>query len=100
MGFHARFFAAAAIVSAAGCATDADVRSLREEPSFQVGYGDGCSTALEEGKSFSTKRLRDEYLFDNDRAYRSGWRQGYLECGDKIPEQTTGGRILGEGDDF
>lgn len=84
---------------ASGCASD-DVMALAEEPNYQVGYGDGCVTASEEDKSFSTTRERDEYLFDNDRAYRAGWRQGYLQCGGRASEPNDGGRILGQPNEY
>ena len=68
---------------------------LSEEPGFVAGYGDGCATASEEEKSFSTKRTRDAYAFENDRAYRAGWRQGYLTCKNPVAPPDNGGRILG-----
>lgn len=86
-------------VLAAGCAS-ADLQALREAPGFQAGYVDGCETASEQEKSFSTTRVRDAYAFDNDEAYRAGWRRGFMECGDIIPEPKDGGRILGEGGEY
>lgn len=103
---HARLiqaagFAAAglAVALAAGCASD-ETLALAEEPSFQQGYGDGCVTSTEEDKSFSTKRERDEYLFANDRAYRAGWRQGYVQCGGRASPPNDGGRILGQQNEY
>lgn len=93
------YFAAAAF-ALGGCATSADLQALREAPGFQAGYGDGCSTAAEEDKSFSTRQVRDAYQFENDDAYRAGWRQGYLECVNAIPEAKDGGRILGERNEY
>ncbi|MBB5518244.1 hypothetical protein [Amphiplicatus metriothermophilus] len=83
----------------AGCASQEALR-LSQEPTWQVGYGDGCVTATEEDKSFSTKRARDAYLFDNDRAYRAGWRQGYLQCGGRASNSDDGGRILGQQNEY
>ena len=91
---------ATTVVLLGGCATDVDVLALQESPSFQVGYGDGCTTASEEDKSFSTRQTRDAYAFDNDQAYKAGWRQGYLECTNVIPEPKDGGRILGERNEY
>ena len=92
---------AALLVSAlTGCASSLENQQLREAPGFQAGYVDGCATAQEEEKSFSTRRQRDAYAFDNDEAYRVGWRQGYLECSNTIPEPKDGGRILGEGREY
>ncbi len=83
-----------------GCATSADIEALREYPGFQAGYADGCLTSTEEDKSFSTASSRDSYAFDNDKAYRAGWRQGYLECTSRVPSQNNGGRVLGERDQY
>jgi len=91
---------AAAMTAAAGCVSNAELAALREEPGFAAGYGDGCSTAGEEDKSFSTKQTRDAYSFENDAAYRAGWRQGYLECSNTTPEAKDGGRILGERNEY
>jgi hypothetical protein len=95
--------AASAALGAAlltGCATDPNVENLRESPSFQLGYSDGCLTSTEEDKSFSSKSSRDAYSFKNDKAYRAGWRQGYFECSSRIPDSNNGGRVLGERDDY
>lgn len=90
----------AVAVAATGCASYADMEALRETPGFAAGYGDGCTTATEEDKSFSTKRARDAYAFENDEGYRAGWRQGYLECSTQTPEAKDGGRILGERNEY
>lgn len=91
--------AACLFVAAGGCASD-ETLSLTEQPGYQAGYGDGCVTATEQDKSFSTKRVRDEYLFANDRAYRAGWRQGYLQCGGRASPPNDGGRILGQENEY
>ena len=83
-----------------GCAADPNLKALQDAPGFQAGYGDGCLTSTEEDKSFSTRNERDEYLFENDPAYRAGWRQGYLECTSRTPNRNDGGRVLGERDQY
>ena len=89
-----------AIGAAAGCASG-NLIALREQPSFHAGFGDGCQTSNEEDKSFSTKSTRDKYAFENDEAYRAGWRQGWLECGEaRTPDAIDGGRILGERNEY
>ena len=91
----------AVLLLTAGCATHSvDGTPVSELPSFHVGYGDGCTTSIEEDKSFSTDSARDEYAFNNDEAYRIGWRQGYLECNNRTPEAKDGGRILGERNEY
>ncbi|WDI32243.1 hypothetical protein PUV54_03425 [Hyphococcus flavus] len=91
---------AASVLAISGCASTADYQALQASPGFAAGYGDGCSTATEEDKSFSIKRTRDAYAFDNDEGYRAGWRQGYLECAHQTPEAKDGGRILGERNEY
>lgn len=94
---HLQFaFAAALGLAAAACASDPN--KYAEEPGFQAGYGDGCVTATEEDKSFSTRTARDADAFETDPAYRAGWRQGYAQCGSQR-SANDGGRILGERDD-
>ncbi len=90
----------AGVIAASGCTTNENLAALRESPSFHVGYGDGCVTANEEDKSFSTKTARDKEAFDADEAYRAGWRQGYLECNTGTPDAIDGGRILGERNEY
>lgn len=86
-------FAVAAALSA--CATE-DNQRLAEEPTYGRGYSDGCQTASERNKSFSTKTYRDAELFDRDEAYRAGWRHGYQNCNTRVSRSPDGGRILGE----
>lgn len=99
-GPSAKLAVAATTLLLAGCASSAELATLREAPGYSAGYGDGCSTATEEDKSFSTASTRDAYEFDNDPAYRAGWRQGYLECGNTTPDAKDGGRILGERNEY
>lgn len=85
-------FAAATLLGA--CA--GDYALYAEQPSFQTGYGDGCVTATEADKSFSTKKQRDDDAFANDKAYAAGWRQGFLQCDGSERSPNDGGRVLGE----
>lgn len=89
-----------AAIAVSGCATSAEILALQESPSFHVGYGDGCLTASEDEKSFSRKTARDAYAFENDEAYRAGWRQGYIECESPVPDPNDGGRILGQRNEY
>ncbi len=94
------FGVVSAIGAAAGCSTG-QLAQLREQPSFHEGFVDGCATSNEEDKSFSTKNQRNKYAFENDEAYRAGWRQGWLECGEaRTPDAIDGGRILGERNEY
>ena len=83
-----------ALLLASACVSD-ETAALAEEPGYAQGFNDGCTTATEEEKSFSTRRVRDAYEFENNRAYRAGWRQGYLQCQNTVQAPETGGRILG-----
>jgi len=95
-----RFLIPAGGLFFAGCATDGELAELRESPSFSAGYADGCATATEEDKSFSTRIQRDAHAFETDKAYRAGWRQGHLECSTQTPDAKDGGRILGERNEY
>ena len=79
----------------AGCATGDELYQLQEDPAYAGGYADGCTTAGEEIKSFSSKKVRDAYQFENSRGYRAGWRQGYLQCKQQH-DPSDGGRVLGD----
>lgn len=90
-----------AVLFACATAKTEDGRPLSEEPSYIAGFGDGCATATEAEKSFSTKRVRDNEAYDNDRAYRAGWRAGLLQCERDYDDATSvGGRILGEDQNY
>ena len=65
---------------------------------YQAGYGDGCSTAVEGDKSFSTKLIRNEALYKTDEGYRSGWRQGYAACNENA--RRDDGDLRGQQDPF
>ena len=87
--------------AAGACAGNGELAQLRELPGYHAGYNDGCLTSNEEDKSFSTKTARDADAFENDKSYRAGWRQGYLECNrHRTPDAIDGGRILGERNEY
>lgn len=102
MNYKLKIAAIGVLSLATACASTTEGGALlSEEPGFGAGYGDGCATAQETTKSFSTKRTRDDYQFENDRAYRAGWRQGFLQCGETPhPVGDDGGRILGDEERF
>jgi len=90
---------AAALAFLSACASS-DIAELQSQPNYGRGYGDGCQTAQEARRSFSTKQVRDDYLFDNDEAYAAGWRQGYISCGDRPAlKDPRAGAVYGERDD-
>lgn len=90
----------AALIVITGCATT-DLTALQQEPGYVAGFSDGCATATEAEKSFSTKRVRDDNAFAEDRAYQAGWRSGLLQCNHRYDDETSrDGRILGEDQNF
>jgi len=85
-----------------GCTTSDELAALSEQPSYYAGFGDGCQTSSEADKSFSTKRIRDDFAFKDDRAYRAGWRSGLLQCDYERNDDPTrsGGLLLGKDQNF
>lgn len=95
------FFGGVVLMLASGCTSTEELTALQNEPAYIAGFSDGCATARESEKSFSTKRVRDEAAFADDRAYQAGWRSGLLECNYRFEDDTSnGGRILGENQNF
>lgn len=79
-----RLFAIALMpVALSGCIffeTRAD-RALRSQPSFRTGYEDGCATANAQGANMRRGNIvRDDSVYDSDKAYRVGWAQGHNAC--------------------
>ena len=73
-----------AVLLLGACATT-DVTETADGGYYPVGYSDGCASAGEAGKAFSSKTIRDKTLFETYSSYRSGWRQGYQACGRTSP---------------
>ncbi|MCI5043089.1 MAG: hypothetical protein MRY72_00205 [Aquisalinus sp.] len=94
-----RFFplAVLAAIGLSACVSDR-APAFNNSPLFPSGYSDGCQSAVESEKNFSTKLIRDEALFDDDAGYRSGWRQGYAACRQTGDEGTTDGIFRGQAD--
>ncbi len=69
-----------------------NVRNLRHEPNFRIGYNDGCATATNEGANMRHGNLiRDDALFDADQAYRVGWGNGHSACTRMAPTNQSQG---------
>lgn len=81
--FRAVFLAALCAFALSGCVffeTKAD-RAMRNNPSFRAGYEDGCASATNEGANMRRGNIvRDDALYDSDKAYRVGWSNGHLAC--------------------
>ncbi|MGD1933821.1 MAG: hypothetical protein ACFB0Z_04810 [Candidatus Phaeomarinobacter sp.] len=67
-------------VSAAGCAHEPD-RDLERLPAYNAGYSDGCRTAQNRARGFATKTFKHDDAFAQDAAYRAGWREASMICG-------------------
>ncbi len=68
-----------AVLALAGCLGSNS--ELRNEPNYGLGYNDGCGTANARVGGFNATIRRDENLFESDRAYSAGWRDGFNSCG-------------------
>ena len=69
--------------AASGCAGGIDPE-LRDRPSYILGWQHGCATGEARSHSFGyTDSIRDDSRFGSDKAYETGWRQGFLECQDR-----------------
>lgn len=86
--------ALASTVLLSGCMlfeTRAD-RALRQQPNFRAGYEDGCASANAEGANMRRGNVvRDDALYDSDKAYRVGWANGHMACS----PQVAGGQARG-----
>lgn len=82
MRFGGRFsmLAAASALLLAGCA-EGSGRDHQRLPAYQAGYSDGCRTAHNRERGFATKVIRNDEVFDQNAAYRAGWRDGSMSCG-------------------
>jgi len=58
------------------CTTPTDDRS----PNYQLGFGDGCTTASAETAGAPREPRRNRALYEHDRDYRAGWLSGRAQC--------------------
>ncbi len=69
-------------------------RQLRHQPNFRVGYEDGCATATNEGANMRYgDSVRDDALYESDKAYRSGWATGHGACRRMAPTNQSQGPL-------
>jgi len=71
-----RIFSGAFVVGLAACTTSTDDRS----PTYQLGFGDGCTTASTETAGAPREPRRNRALYESDPDYRSGWLSGRAQC--------------------
>lgn len=56
-------------------------RALRRSPDFKAGYSDGCASANASGANPREESgRRDEDAFSGNKAYRTGWNEGFGAC--------------------
>jgi hypothetical protein len=67
-----RIMAGALGVILGACMTPTDDRS----PNYQLGFGDGCTTASAETAGAPREPRRNRALYEHDRDYRAGWLSG------------------------
>lgn len=69
-------------------------RNLRKQPSYRTGYEDGCATANAQGANMRHgDTVRDDALYDADKAYRVGWAQGHNACRRAAPSSQEPGPL-------
>ncbi len=76
----APLFAGVMALFVAACAQD-EGRDLERLPAYQAGYNEGCRTAHARERAFASEVFRDDDRFEQDAAYRAGWREGSMVCG-------------------
>lgn len=69
-------------------------RNLQRQPNWHAGYDDGCATANAEGASMRRgDTVRDDALYEADKAYRVGWAQGHNSCRRMAPTGQSQGPL-------
>ncbi len=68
------------ILLMSGCSTQIDP-AVRESPTFQLGYSDGCATGNGRVSGFKDTVKRNDGLYEQEETYKAGWNEGYTACG-------------------
>lgn len=56
-------------------------RQMEHSPNFKAGYSDGCATASSQTANYREHNVvKDQALFQTDKAYKAGWSAGYTGC--------------------
>lgn len=61
----------------AACASSSE---YKDEPNYQIGYSQGCSSATNMVPGDKSTITRDEDAYARDKAYRAGWKKGFNAC--------------------
>ena len=75
-------FGLALSVSACGLFTSKETRALRKSPDYRAGYQDGCNSGYgpDANKRRDDTTVRDDQMYQNNRAYQVGWNRGLRAC--------------------
>jgi len=88
--------AIASVLMLSGCMffeTRAD-RAIRQQPNYRLGYDDGCATANAMGANMRRgDTVRDDSLYEADKAYRVGWANGHSACRRMAPTSQSQGPL-------
>jgi hypothetical protein len=69
-------------------------RKIQKLPDYRLGYDDGCATATNQGANMRRgDMVRDDSLYDSDKAYRSGWASGHSACARMAPTGQANGPL-------
>jgi hypothetical protein len=69
-------------------------RALTQQPNFRAGYEDGCATANGQGANMRHGNVvRDDALYEADKAYRVGWANGHSTCQTLAPTSQGQGAL-------
>lgn len=89
------------VLPLAACASSSE---YKDEPNYQIGYSQGCSSATHMVPGDKSSITRDEDAYARDKAYRAGWKKGFNACkvksGNGVEMPSTAGRGSGAGGGF
>jgi hypothetical protein len=66
-----------------GCA----LPMMERTPEYELGYSEGCSSAVTQGPGAPRDPRRNESLYANNDDYRRGWNSGNAQCRPPRPDQ-------------
>jgi hypothetical protein len=76
-----RFAAVVALALAASALTACTTSKYENDPDYDTGFTDGCSTATARTPGGPpAKPVRDDTLWKESEGYRAGWKAGYSSC--------------------
>jgi hypothetical protein len=69
-------------LASCGLFASKEIRTLRKSPDYRAGYQDGCNSAYgpDANKRRDDTTVRDDQMYQNNRAYHVGWDRGLRAC--------------------